>query len=570
MEYRGEDASRRHGNRGRQSPWQDDSDAGYGQPEYDDYQQPGNPPVGYDQPGYDQQPGSGYGQQPGSGYGQQPGSGYGQEYDTSGGGYQEPGGRYGQYGQYGQPGGYQDSSPTGGGPTGGAYPGQDAGNDWYGGQPAAASGASFADTGTFTLSGRLIDEYGTGPSNVMRDAVRGYPPTPGPAPAQPQNRALPAPPLPAAASGPMATPRTGPMAMPRTGQQDQYDGYDPRPTPNRGAYDGYDGYDGPGGQAPGPGGFDGRGYDDYNAPTGLNAAPVGDRRDGYDNYTPDDDPYGDRGDRPDTGGRSRRSGKTGAAGQPKPRRSRGKRPLLAGAAAVVAVVVAGAAAYVFLLKPHSTAANTNATGPLPTLGASPAAQACVRQFGPYCHIEQSTDDPTPLTISEVFPPAFTNNTDKDSFSLVSTKLDKTCSKAVIGSDLITALKAGKCTQVLRGSYVSGNNKIMGTIGVINLESTNQAHYSGKVVGQNDFITPLAATKGVAKKLGQGTGVVEAQFKGHYLILTWSEFVSGTTPSTKTQDSQLEQFSTDLIAGTANIPLSQRMVTGAPASPGASG
>ncbi len=89
--------------------------------------------------------------------------------------------------------------------------------------------------------------------------------------------------------------------------------------------------------------------------------------------------------------------------------------------------------------------------------------------------------------------------------------------------------------MVRGSYVSGDNKIMGTIGVINLSTTNEAHYAGKVVGENDFIAPLTSAKGVASKLGNGTGVVEAEFKGHYLILTWSEFVNGTNPSTKAED-----------------------------------
>ena len=113
--------------------------------------------------------------------------------------------------------------------------------------------------------------------------------------------------------------------------------------------------------------------------------------------------------------------------------------------------------------------------------------------------------------------------------------------------------------MLRASYLSGDGKIMGTIGVINLVTTNEAHHAGKVVGQNDFIAPLAASKGIASKLGQGTGVVEAQYKGHYLILTWSEFVNGSTPSTTAEDNQLEQFSSDLVAGTANINLSERMV-----------
>ena len=156
-----------------------------------------------------------------------------------------------------------------------------------------------------------------------------------------------------------------------------------------------------------------------------------------------------------------------------------------------------------------------------------------------------------------------------SYTLVSTKKDTTCGNAVIGAALIKALKTGKCTQVLRASYVSGDNKIMGTIGVINLSTTNEAHYAGKVVGHNDFIAPLTSKTGVASKLGNGTGVVEAEFKGHYLILTWSEFVNGASPTTKAQDSQLEQFSSDLVSGTANIDLSQRMVTGSAPTPAAS-
>ena len=183
------------------------------------------------------------------------------------------------------------------------------------------------------------------------------------------------------------------------------------------------------------------------------------------------------------------------------------------------------------------------------------------------HIQLRTDDPAPLTLNELFPPQFLNETDHNSFTRVADKLDKTCANAVIGADLASALQSGKCTQVLRASYVSGDNKIMGTVGVVNLGTTNQAHYAGKVVGANDFIAPLSSTTGIASKLGKGTGVVEAQFKGHYLILTWAEFTNGSTPKTAADSQQLEQFETDLVAGTANISLSQRMVNGAPATAG---
>ncbi len=634
-----------------------DQSAGYAGPADYGYQQPGGPAGPYgQQPGYDQQ---NYGQQ---NYDRPPELGYG----TPGGGLQP----------------YQPAddgrSPQGGYPPrhgggSGAYPGQDAGNDWYGAQPAAASGASFADTGTYALNGRIIDEYGTGPREAMRNPVRGYPPSPGQpqGPGQMQGRAqLPAPERPVV---------SGPQAVPGTGSQEQYDddygpypGYGGEPPANRGGRGASGGFptafrgttgeyptavSTPGGGYPaadrnptggypatvrnpsggypaadrnptgdypttrnpsggypaadrnptgdypttvhggyadgyGPDGSyreaGGRGYDDYNDPAvGYDPASGGDNPVGYDDYAAAgdlyQDPYGEDTEQPGAGktGKSGRSKtKKGAAkkastkeraGKPAGQGGRrGKRPLGLAALAVAIVLVAGAAAYVFLLKPHSAAKNANSAGPLPTVGAQPSAQSCVKVYGTYCHIEDRSDDPTPLTIGELFQPVVDNETNghiTSSFTLATTKVDKTCSNAVIGANLITQLTDGHCTQVLRASYVSGDGKIMGTIGVINLLTTTEAHRAGKVVDENDFIAPLAASKGVAKKLGQGTGVVEAEFKGHYLILTWSEFISGAAPSTA-EANQLEQFSSDLVAGTANISLSQRMVTGAAPSPGA--
>ena len=434
----------------------------------------------------------------------------------------------------------------------GSYPAQDAGNDWYGGQPAAARGGSFADTGTYRFNGRAIDEYGTGPRGALRDPVRGYAPGPSQNPGQGPTSVIPA--------------VSGPQTVRRSGQQERLDDNAPyrdgyAGPAGREAYDGYDDY-GTRADLAGPGGYRGPGY---QAP--LPSAGLDRDRGGYDEFQdsgdPYQDPYGDDGGPATPRGPGRNGAKRTASGP-----LDGKRLLLA-ALAVVVVGVVAVAAYVFLLKPKSTVGNPNAGGALPTGSAAATQQACAQALGPYCHIAARTGDPTPLTTAELFPPAFTNEADKISYSLVSTKLDKTCANAVIGADLIKQLKAGDCSQVARASYVSGDGKIMGTIGVLNLSTTNQAHYAGKVVGQADFIAPLTAAKGVASKLGNGTGVVEAEYKGHYLILTWSEFVNGTTPSTKAQDTQLEQFSNDLVAGTANIDLTQRMVTGAAPSPAAS-
>ena len=242
MGYRGEDVSRTPADWGQQAPrqsspgtgqgnagsWVDEAQ-GYGNDDYDDYASDGS--------GYGYQSGDGYGGYPQQEQGQhgqrdaygpqapygEPGgydqpAGYGQQADY---GYQQPAGPDAGYGlgqgpesQYGQQDHYQQPEPGYGAPGGargirrratatasraatrpgtaaGATPpcptaptatrAGDAGNDWYGGQPAAASGASFADTGAYALNGRIIDEYGTGPNETLRNPARGYPPAPRPA-----------------------------------------------------------------------------------------------------------------------------------------------------------------------------------------------------------------------------------------------------------------------------------------------------------------------------------------------------------------------------------------------------
>ena len=123
---------------------------------------------------------------------------------------------------------------------------------------------------------------------------------------------------------------------------------------------------------------------------------------------------------------------------------------------------------------------------------------------------------------------------------------------------------------VKGNATRGNYVAFGEYGLQALEAgkiSAQTIEAGRVVGDNDFIAPLAAQKGDASKMGQGSvvGVVESEYKGHYLILTWAEFTNGSTPSGTTEDNELEKFCSDLVADTVNISLSERMVTGAPAT-----
>ena len=254
-------------------------------------------------------------------------------------------------------------------------------------------------------------------------------------------------------------------------------------------------------------------------------------------------------------GPRRRGARTaGSAGS----RRRFSRVAWLAAAAVLIAAGGGYVSYKYLYEarvnapvPSTLRLPTNAPG---SPGYNPA-------LGKWQHIGTRAQDPEPLTLQELFPPQFQLN--GSSYIRTAADVSKDCSLAVFGSNLQTTLQAGRCTQVLRASYISGNGTMMGTVGVANLSSSSAAQKAGDVTGPQEIIAPLAAQKGPTSKLGNGTGVVQAEIKGHYLILMWAEFTSLKSPSTSAQRQQLEQFAGNLLTGSANINLSTRMLTGKP-------
>jgi hypothetical protein len=227
-------------------------------------------------------------------------------------------------------------------------------------------------------------------------------------------------------------------------------------------------------------------------------------------------------------------------------------------AAVLVVAVGGYAGYKFLYEPR---VNAPVSGTLRLPTNAPESPGYDPALGHWQHIGTRTQDPEPLTLQQLFPPQFELN--GISYVRTAAALTKNCSLAVFGSNLQAALQSGHCTQILRASYITGDGTMMGTVGVANLSSSNAAQKAGDVTGPQEIIAPLAAQKGPTSKLGNGTGVVQAEIKGHYLILMWAEFASLKSPSTSAQRQQLEQFAVDVVTGSANINLSTRMLTGKP-------
>jgi len=221
---------------------------------------------------------------------------------------------------------------------------------------------------------------------------------------------------------------------------------------------------------------------------------------------------------------------------------------------VVVLVVGG---YVYLSGRHAPAPSHSAPPSHPA--AAPNSPAPT--LGPWKHIESRSQDTVPLTIGELFPAKFT--VDGQAGTLTVSKEGTKCTHEVIGSKLAKAVRKADCTQVLRASYLSTDRKIMATVGVLNLTDATEAGKAGKAAGAVEFIKQLASKHGPTRNIAKGTGIVAAYVKGHYLILTWTEFANLHAPSGKTKRKQLEAFSTSLVAGTANVSLTSRMVTGHP-------
>ena len=203
------------------------------------------------------------------------------------------------------------------------------------------------------------------------------------------------------------------------------------------------------------------------------------------------------------------------------------------AVAAVLIVAAGAlAGYKFLYEPRVNAP-VSASLRLPT--DAPGSPGFDQALGKWQHIGTRAQDPQALTLQELFPPQFELN--GSSYVRTAADVSKDCTQAVFGASLQAALQAGHCTQVLRASYISGNGAMMGTVGVANLIGSNAAQKACETTGTQEIIAPLAAQKGPTSKLGNGTGVVQAEIKGHYLILMWAEFTSLKSPSTSAQRQQ---------------------------------
>jgi hypothetical protein len=168
----------------------------------------------------------------------------------------------------------------------------------------------------------------------------------------------------------------------------------------------------------------------------------------------------------------------------------------------------------------------------------------------------------PLSLGELFPANFAAG--GLTYSMTVDKSRVYCNLALVGSQLQSAALQAGCNQAMIASYLSSDQKMMGTIGVLNLSTAAGSESTGKAAGASETIAQLPGPSGPTAKLTQGTGVEAAEVKGHYLVLVWAEFASLQAPSTTAQQQQLQSFISLLMQKTANVSLASREVTGKPA------
>ena len=253
----------------------------------------------------------------------------------------------------------------------------------------------------------------------------------------------------------------------------------------------------------------------------------------------------------------RSTGSQRAAG----RKARRKHPASVKLAVTVAMLLVLAAAatlaYGVLRSPAKPKAAAGPTPPpkvTPSTAANPTA-------GPYGDIASRSSDPQPLTVAQLFPASF--SLAGQAVTRTATAAGQRCVAALDGANIRSAVRKAHCDQVVRATYLARSQGLMGTIGVLNLSTASGAVKTIRSADAGDFIGQLKAKRGPTRKIGNGTGIEVAAAKGHYLILIWAEFTSLHKPRTSAQRTRVENFMNELLDDTANVSLTNRMLTGKP-------
>ncbi|MCW2898230.1 MAG: hypothetical protein JWO67_495 [Streptosporangiaceae bacterium] len=262
-----------------------------------------------------------------------------------------------------------------------------------------------------------------------------------------------------------------------------------------------------------------------SGPSGHGQSPYGQSPHAHSEYGQSqygDSPYGQ--DEP--GGHQPSGGHRG----PTPPGRRGSLPLIAGAAVVVGIVLIGGGIEISgALRPDAASKPASPATPRQTASAPAAAASPTVSTSPSTRPgalgNSRTTDPTPLTLNEIFRRhRFTVSGKR--YAMTVGRSDRNCARTVKGARLVTALKRGSCTQVVRATFAAGDGKLIGTVGVANLRTAVAAKAAARTWNAKDAWVQPVPGPGITKKIGTGSALGTLRYKGHYLLMTWVQQPNG--------------------------------------------
>ncbi|WP_327108836.1 hypothetical protein [Nonomuraea glycinis] len=235
-------------------------------------------------------------------------------------------------------------------------------------------------------------------------------------------------------------------------------------------------------------------------------------------------------------------------------RSRGPLWAVLGGVAVLALLGGGLALMFNADDPGAAAtdASRRTSAPIPT---GPA--------GKYGYAGARRTDPDPLTVRELFKSKKVTVAGR-AYQLTITSKDKKCGDGVLGTKIAKALKTGKCTQMMRASFRDKSGKVIGTVGVANLNTSKNATKVARAAGAADYVKPLAGKDEITKFLGSGSGGAKVWTHGHYAVMVWFQTKDGVKPDKKVSKT-LFQAADDITKATVFKALDARTLTGARAT-----
>ncbi|MFD0902300.1 hypothetical protein [Actinomadura sediminis] len=229
-------------------------------------------------------------------------------------------------------------------------------------------------------------------------------------------------------------------------------------------------------------------------------------------------------------------------------RPRRRRPLVIGAAVAAAVVLVGGGVALSSVLGGGSEAPAAADPPAPST--TPPTPTPSVTLAPV-KLRSRTTDPSPLTLKEVFGNGEFEIDDHE-YARTAWNSEEKCTSVVGGAALDAAVKKGGCTQALRATYAISGGALIGTLGVLNLETQAHAEAAEKAATADDAYLLALPGKGITKTNGKGVALGTAKARGHYLVMTWVQRPSGKAISKRHHDT-VRVFGDEIYRG-SNLAL----------------